>query len=79
MAPHLLPEDGTMYTTTVINEVIAVRQILKEELKCYVWEILKHPNADISATTNDVTTNRRPKIRLSRSLSDIASYIKRVH
>lgn len=45
MAPYqnqVITKNGKIYTGTIINEEMDIKEITEEELKCDYWEILKY-------------------------------------
>lgn len=78
MAPHppqVLSENGKMYTQTMINEEIDIKEIMEEYLKGVCWKIIKQT---IAGTNDSLSTNCILKTHLKRYLSDAISYKKRV-
>lgn len=66
-------ENDKIYTPTMINEEMDIKEVMEDKLKGCCWESFKHTNEVKAATTNAASTNYTLKTYLTQYLSHTAN------
>ena len=76
--PMLIAEGGGMYTASVPNGELALKEIVEEVLDGEAWQELKRTEEVRRKTIEDMSECKMLRMQLSKYLSECSSYRKRV-